>query len=267
MNSTVQGQLFKMKVQQASPIVYTLELGEQSVNMNSLIGQEIQLHWAGEIQCIGCHKKINKSFNQGFCFSCFSNSPESAECIIRPELCRAHLGEGRDVEWEERNHNQPHVVYLAASDVVKVGVTRATQIPTRWIDQGAQSAIKLAETPNRYLAGVLEVALKDHFSDKTNWRKMLKNEVDTDIDLVEEKWKLEDLLPADLSVYFSEDDEVEEFDYPVLEYPTTLNSLSFDKQPQLQGILKGIKGQYLFFDDGRVLNLRKHTGYIITLNF
>lgn len=267
MISEVQGQLFKMRVKQGTPIAYTLELGETHVDMNSLIGKEIQLHWTGKIQCISCGSNIKKSFNQGFCFSCFSNSPESAECIIRPELCRAHLGEGRDVEWEERNHNQPHVVYLAATDVVKVGVTRATQIPTRWIDQGAQAAIKLAETPNRYLAGILEVALKDHFSDKTNWRKMLKNECDDTIDLIDEKWKLEDLLPADLTVYFSEDDAVEEFDYPVLEYPTTLNSLSFDKQPLIQGTLKGIKGQYLFFDNGRVLNLRKHTGYLISLSY
>lgn len=267
MTSTVQGQLFKMRVKQGAPIAYSLELGETQIDMNSLIGQEVHLHWSGDIQCISCGTKIKKSFNQGFCFSCFSNSPESAECIIRPELCRAHLGEGRDVDWEERNHNQPHVVYLAASDVVKVGVTRATQIPTRWIDQGAQSAIKLAETPNRYLAGVLEVALKDHFSDKTNWRKMLKNEVDADIDLVEEKWKLEDVLPSDLTVYFSEDDTIETLEYPVLEYPSKINSLSFDKQAQIGGVLKGIKGQYLFFDNDRVLNLRKHTGYIIALNY
>ena len=165
--------------------------------------------------------------------------------------------------WEEANHNQPHVVYLAQSDIVKVGVTRETQIPTRWIDQGAISAIKVAETPNRYLAGVLEVALKDHFSDKTNWQRMLRNEVDESIDLVEEKWQLEGILPDDLLQYFTEDDEILAFDYPVNQYPTKVKSMALEKLGSVSGILQGIKGQYLLFDGDRVINLRKYSGYMV----
>lgn len=169
------------------------------------------------------------------------------------------------MEWEEKNHNQPHIVYLAASDKVKVGVTRNTQIPTRWIDQGASSAIRLAKTPNRYEAGILEVALKDFFSDKTNWQRMLKNEIDTSIDLVEEKWNLHDQLPEDLTKFFSEDDEIVTITYPVKEFPTKVVSLSFDKTPIIEGKLVGIKGQYLIFEGGAVLNIRKHTGYHIEI--
>ena len=33
----------------------------------------------------------------------------------------------------------------------------------------------------------------------------------------------------------------------------------------IEGRLWGIKGQYLIFDDGSVLNIRKHNGYNITL--
>lgn len=260
------GQLYKMRVSQDETIQYSLEL-DQPILMNDLIGKNIRLFWNGGIICVSCGKAIKKSFNQGFCYDCFTKAPESAECIIRPELCRAHLGEGRDVEWEERNHNQPHVVYLAASDVVKVGVTRGTQIPTRWIDQGATSAIKIAETPNRYLAGVLEVALKDHFPDKTNWRRMLKNEQDDTIDLVEEKWKLEEFLPADLMEHFTEDDSIEYFNYPVTQYPVNVKSITFDTQHDIQGTLLGIKGQYLLLDGDRVLNLRKHTGYTLEIEF
>jgi hypothetical protein len=176
------------------------------------------------------------------------------------------LGEGRDPEWEERNHNTPHIVYLAATDSVKVGVTRITQIPTRWIDQGASSAIRLAETPNRYEAGRLEVALKDFFADKTNWQRMLKNEIDESIDLVDEKWSLHDQLPADLTQFFTENDEVIALNYPVLEFPEKVKSLSFDKTAQISGKLMGVKGQYLLFEGGEVLNIRKHTGYYVTLD-
>src|SRR5690554_3434690 len=234
---------------------------KESLPMNELIGKSISFEFTGNIYCKNCGTKTKTSFNQGFCYPCFKDAPESAECIIRPELCRAHLGEGRDVEWEEKNHNQPHYVYLAATDVVKVGVTRSTQIPTRWIDQGASEAIILAKTPNRYLAGVIEVALKSEFTDKTNWRKMLLNHIDESIDLEEIKWRLEELLPSDIVEYFSEEDDVTTIDYPVLEYPIKITSLNLDKSPEIKGRLLGIKGQYFLLDSGRVINIRRHTSY------
>lgn len=246
-------------------LVDTKQGSHETIDLNNFIGKKISFHFEGEIICKSCGKKTKNSFNQGFCYPCFKNAPESAECIIKPELCRAHLGEGRDIEWEERNHNQPHIVYLAASDVIKVGVTRSTQVPTRWIDQGAAYAIRLAETPNRFLAGQLEVALKSKFTDKTNWRKMLKNEIDENLDLEEVKWELEELLPDDLSQYFSEDDKIIEFNYPVLEYPQKIKSLSLDKESNISGKLMGIKGQYLLFDDNRVMNIRKHTSYSVSI--
>lgn len=258
----MKGQLHKMRVTQDSPIQYFLEL-DTTICMNDYIGKAIKLSWNGVIQCVSCQKVTKSSFGQGFCYTCFTQSASASECIIRPELCRAHLGEGRDIAWEEANHNQPHVVYLAQSDIVKVGVTRETQIPTRWIDQGAMAAIKVAETPNRYLAGVLEVALKDHFSDKTNWQRMLRNEVDDSIDLVEEKWQLEGMLPDDLLQYFTEDDTIEEFEYPVNQYPTKVKSMALEKLGSVSGILQGIKGQYLLFDGDRVINLRKYSGYMV----
>lgn len=262
----ISGNLSKMRVELEDTVRYQLEL-EEVISMNDLIGQEIGLFWSGKIYCQKCNKITRSSFGEGFCYTCFTTAAESAECIIRPELCRAHLGEGRDPEWEERNHNVPHVVYLAASDIVKVGVTRFTQVPTRWIDQGASAAIRLAETPNRYEAGILEVALKEFFSDKTNWQRMLKNEIDESIDLVEEKWSLHDQLPSDLTKHFSENDEIIELHYPVLEYSNKVKSLSFDKLPEIQGKLVGIKGQYLLFEGGNALNIRKHTGYNISFEF
>ncbi len=244
---------------------YSLKTESDRIDLNSLIGQPIQLLFDGKVQCMSCNKFFKKLFAQGFCYDCFTNAPQAAECIIRPELCRAHLGEGRDVEWEKKHHLQPHIVYFAVASSLKVGVTRSTQMPTRWIDQGASQAIKIAEVPYRQLAGEIEVALKSSFSDKTNWRKMLMNEIG-DFDLEEEKWQLEEILPDDLSQYMSEDDDIVNIEYPVLTYPNKVKSVGFDKFPDIEGKLLGIKGQYLLFDGDRVLNVRKHEGYIINLN-
>lgn len=261
----VEGNLRKMKTVLGNPIQYLLSLSEEII-INDFIGKEITLSWSGRINCQKCDKITKKSFGEGFCYTCFISAPESAECILHPELCRAHLGEGRDPEWEEAHHNQPHVVYLAASSSVKIGITRAQQVPTRWIDQGATSAIRLAVVPNRYEAGRIEVSLKEFFTDKTNWQRMLKNEIDESIDLIEEKWSLEDQLPQDIIEYFSENDEIIELDYPVIEFPEKVKSTSFDKSPIIQGKLMGIKGQYLIFEDGVVLNMRKHTGYYVEIS-
>lgn len=265
MEELFSGQLFKMKVTNEKPILYQLKSKDFFVDVNDWIGKNIRITFLNEINCIKCHKKTKTSFGQGFCYNCFISAPESAECIIKPELCKAHLGEGRDVDWEEKNHNQPHYVYLAVSSAIKVGVTRVNQVPTRFIDQGASEAIVVAETPNRYLAGVIEVALKDLFTDKTNWRKMLKNEVLDNVDLEEQKWELEEVLPVDLSQYMCDDDTVFNLNYPVNIYPEKVSSFNLDKNPIAEGKLLGIKGQYLIFDNNKVINIRKYTGYNVTI--
>lgn len=259
------GQIRKMRTELGDPVRYELHLNEQVIVMSDLIGKEVGLRFGGEIVCVSCGKPTKKSFGQGFCFPCFQSAPEAAECIIRPELCRAHLGEGRDPEWEKANHAQDHYVYLALSSAVKVGITRSVQVPTRWIDQGASAAVKLALTPNRYIAGLIEVALKDHFTDKTNWRKMLKNEV-ADIDLVDAKDDAADQLPEELQEFVSDDDEVTSIIYPVDRYPEKVTSLNLDKDPEVRGTLAGIKGQYLLFDNDTVINIRKYTGYVVEVD-
>jgi hypothetical protein len=263
MNS-MKGVLSKMNVSLNETVNYTLNF-DIPIVLNTYIGKEIELVFNSIIYCVSCGDIMKKSFNQGFCYDCFRKAPEASDCVIRPELCKGHLGQGRDVEWEEKNHNQPHTVYLALTDCVKVGVTRSSQVPTRWIDQGAYQAIRFAETPNRYTAGVMEVTLKSFFIDKTNWRKMLRNENDLSIDLVEEKWAIEEQLPNDMRELLCEDDTITTIHYPVLSYPSKIESLSFDKTPVIKGKLMGIKGQYLLFDNDRVINIRKHSGYEIEL--
>jgi hypothetical protein len=256
-------QLRKMIVAQDELVQYWLANGADKWRLNDLIGQTITLSFTGAIYCQECQKKIKKSFGEGFCFSCFSNAAAASPCIIHPELCQAHLGLGRDPDYEQKNHNQPHLVYLAQTDQLKVGITRKTQMPTRWIDQGAAAAIVLAEVPNRYLSGVLEVALKAQYSDKTNWQSMLKNLPYEGPEIAEQKWELEEFLPSDLTKYWTDDEEVWNFNYPVLHYPKQVKSLSLDQTPVVKGKLTGIRGQYLYLNDSSVINIRKHTGYQI----
>ncbi len=243
-------------------IQYTLP---DQVRVNDFISSPVQVDFLNEIRCVKCSSKISKTYNDGYCFKCFDSSPENSPCVIRPELCRGHLGEGRDVAWEKENHDQPHVVYLAQTDVVKVGVTRKSNLTNRWIDQGAFKATVLAETPNRYEAGRIEVAMKDLVTDRTNWRKMLTHDFDESIDLLEEKWRMEKYLPSDLAEYFSDSEEVITLNYPVIQYPAKVQSIQLEKLSSFNKTLTGIRGQYLIFDDGSVLNVRKHSGYLVRI--
>lgn len=263
-DSTPSGNLRKMQTRLEDVAQYTLVLDNVAIDMNAKIGENIRLTYEGIINCIACGRETKKSFGQGFCYPCFRNAPEASECIIRPELCRAHEGEARDMDWAEQHCLVEQIVYLARSSAIKVGITRASQMPTRWIDQGATDAIVFARVPNRYTAGLVEVAMKEHLTDRTNWQRMLKNEV-IDADLVTTKASLIDSLDAELRQYVDNDDTVCSIDYPVERYPEKVKSIGFDKQPKIEGCLVGIKGQYLIFDDNRVLNIRKHNGYLVSL--
>ena len=261
-----QGNILKMRTELADTIQYYLPIGDKEIDMNQLIGQHIQMKFEGQINCISCGKRTKTSFSQGFCYSCLQYAPEASETVMRPELSKAHFGIARDVKWAEEHDLIDHYVYLAVSSELKVGVTRSHQIPTRWIDQGASRAVKLAKTPNRHIAGVIEVLLKKHFTDKTNWRAMLQNQVNETINLKEEKLRTLHLMPAELQQYFSDEDEVVQLNYPVIEYPQKVSSVSFDKKPIIEEKLMGIKGQYLIFQNNKVLNIRKHNGYFLTLS-
>jgi hypothetical protein len=255
------GILRKMKVTAEDGLRYYLNLNKEvGSNISDCIGQNLVMKWTGKIICTNCGKEIKKTFGQGFCYDCFMNAPQAAPCIIRPELCEAHLGKGRDVEWEQNHHNQPHVVYLAQTSGIKVGVTRATNIPSRWLDQGAWRTVKLAKVPYRRLAGEIEIELKQYLSDRTDWRKMLTDVRDDD-DLKELSETLISFLPEDLKKYALNDPRIHEFTYPVESYPEKVKSLNLEKEKTISGKLTGIRGQYLYFDQENVINLRKYSGY------
>jgi hypothetical protein len=256
-----QGVLTKMETEFSHPIQYYLVFENDFINMNQLLDKTIEIKFV-KYQCLNCglDKPI---FRQGFCKSCFFEIPQAADWIMRPELSTAHLEiEDRDLEYEKRVQLQPHIVYLANSSSIKVGVTRKSQVPTRWIDQGAHEAIEIVEVPNRYLAGITEMALKDHVSDKTNWRTMLKNEV-VDENLVEWRERLKPYIPNEVMDYFIESNTETNMEFPVLHYPVKPKSLNLEKEFNYTGVLKGIKGQYLIFEDDVVFNVRANEGLVV----
>ena len=258
-----QGVLTKMQTELQNPVQYYLVFEDDFIHVNQLLDKEIRIEFLN-YQCLACglNKKI---YRQGYCYEDFYKVPQAADWIMKPELSKAHLDqEDRDLEYEKKVQLQPHIVYLANSSNVKVGVTRKTQVPTRWIDQGAHEAIEIVEVPNRYLAGITEVALKEHIADKTNWRKMLKNEIE-DENLVEQRDALKQYIPEEALEYYIASNQETNIEFPVLQYPKKLKSLNLEKTPEYQGVLKGIKGQYLIFEDGTVFNVRNWEGYVVSI--
>ncbi len=242
--------------------------------MNELIGKPISLAYQGQINCTHCGRKTNKSFNQGYCYPCFKSLPQCDRCIVKPELCHYHEGSCRDASWGEQFCFQDHYVYLANSSGVKVGITRGTQVPTRWMDQGAVQALPVFKVSNRLQSGKIERILGEHVADKTNWRKMLKNEVEV-LDLAAIRDQLfetcsEGLLAMERAcgleaIQRLPEAETVDIHYPVLNYPLKVSSFNFDKTPDVSGVLQGIKGQYLILDTG-VINMRKFTAYQVVVS-
>lgn len=271
--SCITGNLRKMHVELSTPVAYALALGDERLPLNDVLGAAMRLEFAGEIHCTACGRKTAKSFNQGYCFPCSQRLAQCDICIVRPEKCHYAEGTCREPKWGEAHCNQPHHVYLANSSGLKVGITRETQVPTRWIDQGASQALSIFRVASRHQSGRLEVLLKQHVADRTDWRRMLKGESEPvdlraqrDSLLADCRDELESLRKelGEGSLTDFEDGTPVSLQYPMLNYPAKVSSLSFDKTPCIEGMLQGIKGQYLILDSG-VLNMRKFTGYRVTV--
>jgi hypothetical protein len=252
---------------------YQMALDSQRIDMNSLIGQTVTLKFAGEIHCQACNRLTKKSYSGGYCFPCSQTLAQCDLCIMKPETCHYDAGTCREPEWGESFCMQDHIVYLANSSGIKVGITRVNQIPTRWIDQGAVQALPIFRVKTRYQSGLVEVIFKSQVSDRTDWRKMLKG-INEEIDLVARRDELMSTCQDEilsLQQRFGEgaiqpllNETVLDISYPVQQYPAKIKSHNFDKTPEVSGVLEGIKGQYLIFDTG-VINIRKFSGYLITM--
>ncbi|MBI3772930.1 MAG: DUF2797 domain-containing protein [Gammaproteobacteria bacterium] len=269
------GNLRKMPVLLATPVNYCLLLGENSIELNPLLGKKLVLRFSGEINCIHCGRKTSKSFQQGYCFPCMRSLAECDSCIVKPETCHFDQGTCREPEWAKAHCFQPHIVYLANSSGVKVGITRQNQVPTRWIDQGATQALPVFKVQNRFQSGLMEVVLKQHVADRTDWRKMLRGENETlDLlairdDLLQRcKPEIDPLIDrfGGAAIELLSDVKITAINYPVLQYPEKVKSLDFDKTENISGILQGIKGQYLILDSG-VINIRKFGGYKVEFEY
>lgn len=255
----------------AVPVDYFLRLDEAHIPLNPCIGHRIRLTWHGRIACTHCGNPSRKSYGQGYCYPCFKKLAQCDLCVVSPERCHYAEGTCREPEWGQGFCMQPHLVYLANSSGIKVGITKQAQLPTRWIDQGAVQALPIFNVDTRQQAGYVEVALKQHISDKTQWQRMLKADdpqvnlkeirddllakVTTDIDDLRKKFGAGSIRPVT-------DTETQLIRYPVDRYPTKVVALNLDREKRIEGVLLGIKGQYLIFDNG-VINLRRYTAYDI----
>jgi hypothetical protein len=268
------GAVRKMKTQLEDTVRYTMLLGEHEIPLNDYLGRQLQLDFRGQIHCIHCDRKINKSFNQGYCYPCFRRLAQCDSCIVSPEKCHYDAGTCREPQWGEQHCMVDHVVYLANTSGVKVGITRGSQVPTRWMDQGATQAKPIFRVATRLYSGLVESLFKSHIADKTNWQAMLKGDAEP-CDLEQVRQRLMQECAAGLDALGQEfgiqaitelvSEPETHIKYPVLEYPTKVSSFNLDKTPSIGGTLMGIKGQYLIFDSG-VINMRKYGGYHISLS-
>jgi hypothetical protein len=269
MSISVTGHLKKMQVELNQQVQYFLPLDDHREPLNALLGQSIRLEYLGDIHCTHCGRRSKKSFNQGYCYPCFTKLAQCDTCIMSPEKCHYEQGTCREPSWGEQYCFTDHYVYLANSSGVKVGITRGSQVPTRWIDQGATQAMPIFRVKSRYQAGLIEDCIRQHIADRTHWQKMLKGNSET-VDL--EKIRDEIVAKSEaglreieqkfglLAIQRLYNQKVVDINFPVLEYPQKVKSLNLDKQPIVEGVLQGIKGQYLILDTG-VINIRKYTAY------
>lgn len=266
------GNLRKLRAERDDPVSYFLPLGDFSVPLAPFLGKTLHLRYQGVINCVACSRKTTKSYNQGYCFMCFRRLAACDMCILKPETCHYHLGTCREPEWGDSNCMIPHIVYLANSSGLKVGITRETQLPTRWLDQGATQALPVFRVATRYQSGLMETVLARHVADKTNWQALVKGD-SAPLDLIAERDALLARCQEDIDaisqrfpgqVNLLTDAVTETFRYPVLRYPVKATSFNLDKDPDVLGTLTGIKGQYLLLDTG-VINIRKYTAYQVEL--
>ncbi|WP_370135520.1 DUF2797 domain-containing protein [Alteromonas sp.] len=279
MTTTYSGMLKKMRTSadENNTVHYSLPIGDELVDINSLIGKEVTVTYSGEINCVHCNRKTKKSFNQGYCYPCLISLAQCDSCIIKPEKCHYHEGTCREPQWGEEHCFNEHFVYLANTDTVKVGITRQVTegVSTRWMDQGATQATVMLRVPDRLTSGLVETLCKDHIADKTNWRTMLKGKPD-EVDLEQVKTELMNKIESELEALKQEKGlqavsevttPIHDIHYPVEDYPIKIKSLNLDKTPSFTGVLQGIKGQYWMLDGDRVINIRKFAGYNVDLSF
>ena len=271
------GNLAKMpaSLDSEGKVEYQLPVGEELLSLNPLIGKQISICFDGKINCIACGRTTRKSYSQGYCFPCSQRLAACDICIVRPEKCHYDAGTCREPDWGESHCMADHIVYLSNTSGLKVGITREVQLPTRWIDQGATQALPIMRVSTRYQSGLFEILFKNHVADRTDWRKMLKGEADA-LDLPELREKLFNECTVEIEQLRAEmgdgntvlfpDDKPIQLSYPVAEYPQKVISLNMDKTPVISGILKGIKAQYLIFDNG-VINIRKYAGYHVEVSY
>jgi len=269
----ISGHIKKMHTRLEQAVQYQLPMDDQLVDMNALLEHQLRFTYSGHIHCVACGRKTNKSFSQGHCYPCFQSLASCDLCIMSPERCHYAEGTCREPQWGEEFCFQDHYVYLANSSGVKVGITRGTQIPTRWMDQGATQALPIFKVKDRFTSGKIEVIIKQHVTDKTSWQRMLKGNPDA-VDLMQKRDELIALCQDELkalqheigedAMQLLDTAEAVDINFPVNEYPLKVKSFNFDKTPQVEGKLMGIKGQYLILDTG-VLNMRKFAGYELEL--
>ncbi|WGH25642.1 MAG: DUF2797 domain-containing protein [Candidatus Shikimatogenerans bostrichidophilus] len=207
-------------------------------------------------------------FRNGYCKHCFFNYFNLG--IFHPYKCTSHLNiEKINLKKEKKLELQDHYIYISFTGNIKVGITLKKNLIKRLMDQGATKAIIIAKTPNRYLSGIIENICKKKIPDRTNYIKMLTNNIYINkiylINLKKKILKYILKISKKLKKFFYKKNKIYNFIYPIIKYPKKIKNFNLLKTKKIKDKLIGIKGQYLIFSNDTVLNINNHLGYSINL--
>lgn len=146
----------------------------EAVGLASLIGRSVELSLSDERVCTRC---LTPS-SYYICDSC-RGDPPNANCVWNPGI-ECTYQNCPFPEFKRQSCSHDFVVYLAATDRVKVGIARESGRVARWKTQGASNAVVFATTPNRKIAGIIESCCSQVIPDRTadGWYRPLETPIE-----------------------------------------------------------------------------------------
>lgn len=231
--------------------------------LSELLNHRIRLSISDTRECTSCGAPADRST----CADCFG-TPPTASCVFNPGI-ECTYQDCPFPEYKADSCAHDFIVYLAAKDRVKVGITRAGRRDRRWRGQGATHALVFATAPNRKLAGIIETCcttvLPDHAT--SGWFTPLDDPIDALRDAVETcRTEVPDRLTSCIQVA---DTDIEDR-IVTLEYPTTemsdddIAALPTCTPGTYDGHLVAVRGSVLATDEF-TWNVRDHAGRTITI--
>lgn len=236
--------------------------------LSELVGTNVRVTISEDQYCTQCGTETESSP----CSDC-AGEPPNATCVMHPADHCNYAGCPYP-DYKEQSCSHTHVVYLAALDRVKVGISRESRARCRWAEQAASHAIPVARAPNRKAAGIIEKALGEEWPQRSRhrWYRPMEDAVER---LTADALATADLIPERLQpCYLWENADYGEVrdgvvDVPSIEAPSLderlmSNQYALRAGETREGRVLGVRGG-LVATDAFVVSLKGHSGHVVTI--